>query len=66
MSYDASIRSYVCKPPITAEVLRETSPTQRWRPGSIVTLAASETEIETQLVIDRLLRECFTLKSPRM
>ncbi len=38
---------------------------QEWRPGSIVTLAASEAEIETQLVIDRLLRECFTLKSRR-
>jgi hypothetical protein len=65
MSYGASIRSHVRNPPITAEVLWGISREQQWRPGSIVTLAASETEIETQLVIDRLLRECFTLKSPR-
>jgi hypothetical protein len=65
MSCHASIRRHVPSPPITAEDPCGISRAQEWRPGSIVTLAASEAEIETQLVIDRLLRECFTLKSMR-
>ena len=65
MSCHASIRRQVSSPSITARAPCGISREQVWRPGSIVTLAASETEIETQLVIDRLLRECFTLKSPR-
>ena len=36
-----------------------------WRPGTIVNSAVSEFEIETQQVIDRLLRECFDKKSAR-
>ena len=65
MSYAAAIYSQGYNPLIESEALNQISREQAWRPGSIVTLAASETEIETQLVIDRLLRECFTLKSPR-
>ena len=33
--------------------------------GPDVRSAPSQLEIETQLVVDRLLRECFTSKSPR-
>jgi hypothetical protein len=65
MSCHASIRRHVPSPSITAEGPGGISRAQEWRPGSIMTLAAFETEIETQLVIDRLLRECFTLKSMR-
>jgi len=65
MSCHASIRRHVLSPSIMAEDPCGISPAQEWRPGSIVTLAASEAEIESQLLIDRLLRECFTPKSPR-
>lgn len=65
MSCHASIRRHVPSPSITAEDPGGISRAQERRPGSVVTLAASEAEIKTQLVIDRLLRECFTLKSPR-
>jgi hypothetical protein len=62
MSCHASIRRHVPSPPIAAEGPRGISRAQEWRPGSILTLAS---EAETELVIDRLLRECFTLNSPR-
>src|SRR5258707_11935455 len=62
MSYGASIHSHVYNPPITAEVLCKISRGQGWRPGTIVNSAPSQLEIETQLVMDRLLRECFTSK----
>jgi hypothetical protein len=65
MSYDASIYRHVYNPPITPEVLRGIAREQRWQPGTIVNSAQSQFEIETQHVIDRLLRECFTRKSPR-
>jgi hypothetical protein len=64
MSYGASIYSHVYSPPITAEVLSGISREHRWRPGTIVNSAPSELEIETRLVMDRLLRECLTRKSP--
>jgi hypothetical protein len=35
------------------------------RPGTIVNSAPSQCELEARLVMDRLLRECFTRKSPR-
>jgi hypothetical protein len=60
MSYGTSIYSHVYNPPMTAEVLCGISREQGWRPGTIVNSAPSEFEIETQQVIDRLLRECFT------
>jgi hypothetical protein len=65
MPYDASIYRHVYNPPITAEVLCGTAHEQRWWPGTIVNSTPSQFEIETQLVIDRLLRECFTPKSQR-
>lgn len=62
MSYGAAIFSHVYDPPTTTDgISRE----QGWRPGTIVRSAPSQLEIETQLVVDRLLRECFTRKSPR-
>ena len=65
MSYGASIYSHVYNPPITAEVHCGISRGQGWRPGTIVKSTPSQLEIETQLVVDRLIRECFTRKSPR-
>jgi len=65
MSYCASIYRHVYNPSITAEVLCGISCEQGWRPGTIVKFAPSPLEIETQLVVDRLLRECFTRKLPR-
>jgi hypothetical protein len=65
MSYDASIYRHVYNPPITPEVLCRISREPGSRPGTIVNSALSQLEIETQLVADRLLRECFTRKSPR-
>jgi hypothetical protein len=65
MPYGASIDSHVYNPPITAEVLCGISRERGWRRGTIVKSASSQLEIETQLVVDRLLRECFTRKSPR-
>jgi len=66
MFQDASIYHHVYTPPITAGVLCGVSRELRQRPGTIVnSTAPSQFEIETQLVIDRLLRECFTRKSPR-
>jgi hypothetical protein len=62
MSYGASIYSHVYNPTITAEVLCGISRGQG-RPGIIVKSAPSQLEIETQLVVDRLLRECFTRKA---
>lgn len=63
MPYGASIDSHVYNPPITAEVLCGISRERGWRRSTIV--KSAPTEIETQLVVDRLLRECFTRKSPR-
>jgi hypothetical protein len=65
MSNGASIYSQVYYPPIAAEVLCGISREQGWRLGTIVKSAPSQLEIETQLAVDRLLRECFTRKSPR-
>jgi hypothetical protein len=53
MSYVASTYRHVRTMPITAEGL-----------GTIVESAPSRLEIDTELVVDRLLRECFTQKSP--
>jgi hypothetical protein len=60
MSYVASTYRHVRTMPITAEVLGEISCGQGWQPGTIVESAPSRLEIDTQLVVDRLLRECFT------
>jgi hypothetical protein len=60
MSYGASIYSYGCKPPITAEVLRGT---YCERPGTLVNSAPSQLESEPQLAMDRLMREFLAPKS---
>jgi hypothetical protein len=65
MSYGASIYSHVYNPSTSAEVPCRISREQGWLPGIVVNSAPSEFEIETQQVIDRLLRECFTSKSAR-
>jgi hypothetical protein len=65
MSYGALIYSHVYNPPIAAEVLCGISRGQGRRPGIIVNFVPSQLEIETQLVMDRLLRECFTRRITR-
>jgi hypothetical protein len=65
MSYGVSIYGHVYNPPITVEVLCGISREQGRRPGTIVKSAPSQLGIETQSVMDRLLRECFTGNSPR-
>jgi hypothetical protein len=60
MPYGSSIDSHVYDQLITADVLCGISRKQGWWPGTIVKSAPSQLEIETQLVVDRLLRECFT------
>jgi len=66
MSYGASIYSHVYNRPLTAEVLCGISREQGWRPGTIAKSTPSQLEIETKLVVDRLLRECFTRKLSRV
>ena len=64
MSYGASIYSHGYNPPIASEVLHGISREQGWLPDTIMNSAPVRREIETQLVMDRLLRECLTRKSP--
>src|SRR4051812_49050985 len=64
MSYSTSIHSYVYNSPITADVLSGISSRQGLRLGTIVNSAPSQLEIETQLVMDQLFRECFKSNSP--
>ena len=59
MSYGASIHSHTYNPPITVEGLGGISREQRLLPGTIKNSAPSQREIEAQLVMDRLLRECL-------
>jgi hypothetical protein len=67
MSHGASISSYGCMPPFTAEVacevVCEISREQEWQPGTIANFIPSQLEREAQLVMDRLLRDCLTRKS---
>lgn len=63
MSCRASIRRHFPDPSITIEYTRERSLAQESRRGSILILAGFRTEVETQLVIDRLLSEYFTPES---
>lgn len=65
MSKGASTYSHVNKSPITAEIHDGVSLRQVRRPGTVAEAASFPPEIETQLVVDRLLRECFTRKPPR-
>ena len=59
MSYGASIHSHTYNPPITVEGFGGISREQRRLPGTIRNSAPSQREIEAQLVMDRLLRECL-------
>jgi hypothetical protein len=57
MSYGVSIYSLGHNAPVASEVLREISREQTGLPGTIVNSARSRREGETQLIMDRLLRE---------
>ena len=63
MSCHASIRRHFPDPSITTEDTREMSLAQKSPRGSILILAGFRTEVETQLVIDRLLSEYFAPES---
>ena len=63
MSYAASICSYRYNPPAASNVLHGMFREQEWLPDTITTSASARREIETQLVMDRLLREYLTPKS---
>ena len=63
MSYGVSIYGYGYNPPIVSEVLFGISREQGWRPGTNVN-SASQREIDAELIMDRLLREYLTRKSP--
>jgi len=63
MSYSASIQSHSYNQLVTPEVLHGISREQRLL-GTIVSSASSRLAIEPQLVMDRLLREYLTRKSP--
>jgi hypothetical protein len=63
MSYAAAIYSQGYNPLIESEALNQISREQAWRLGTIVNSASSQREIETQLVMDRLLREYLKPKS---
>ena len=63
MPYDASIYRHVYNPLVTAKVHFGISREQGWRPGTNVN-SASQREIDAELIMDRLLREYLTRKSP--
>ena len=65
MSDDASINRHVYDLAVSTEVHCGISREQGSWPDAIVNPTPLQSEIETQLVIDRLLRECFTPKSRR-
>jgi hypothetical protein len=62
MSYAASIHDHGRNPPVTSNVLYGKFREQEWLPGTIASTSARR-ELETQLVMDRLLREYLTPKS---
>ena len=62
MSYGASIFSHRYNPPITSDVHHGIFSEQGRLHGTIKNSAPSRHEIEAQLVMDRLLRECLTGK----
>jgi hypothetical protein len=63
MSCAAAISSYRCNPPAPSNVLHVMFREQEWSPGLIVNSAPARRELETQLVMDRLLREYLTPNS---
>jgi hypothetical protein len=64
MPHAASVYSNGYDQPITPEVLHGMSRQQRRLPRTIVNPAPSQRQTEAQLVMDQLLRECLTRKSP--
>ena len=62
MSYGVSIYSHRYNPPIASEILHVISREQGRLPDTIMNSAPVRREIEAQLVMDRLLRECLTRK----
>ena len=64
MPHAASIYSNGYNQTITPEVLHGISRRQGRLPGTIVNPAPSQRQTEAQSVMDRLLRECLTRKSP--
>jgi hypothetical protein len=64
MPHAASIHSNGYDQPIAPEVLYGMSRQQRRLARTIVNPAPSQRQTEAQSVMDRLLRECLTRKSP--
>jgi hypothetical protein len=62
MSYGVWIYSHRYNQPIASEILHVISREQRRPPDTIMNSAPVRREIEAQLVMDRLLRECLTRK----
>jgi hypothetical protein len=65
MSHGASICSYRYNPPPAPEVLHGIFGEQGRQPDTIINPAPSQREMETQLVMDRLLREYLSPRSRR-
>jgi hypothetical protein len=63
MSYAASIYSDGHNQPAASNVLQGMFREQEWLPATIATSASARRELETQLVMDRLLREFLAPKS---
>ena len=63
MSHSASIHGRDLA--VALEGLHGISREQGWAPRAIVSSAPSQRELDTQLVMDRLLRECLARKLPR-
>ena len=63
MFYAASIYSDGYNQPAASNVLHGTLREKEWLPRTIVNSASSRSELDTQLVMDRLLREYLTPKS---
>jgi hypothetical protein len=62
MSY-ASIHGHGRNPPVASNVLYGNFREQEWLPTAIAVSASARRELETQLVMDRLLREYLAPKS---
>jgi len=63
MSYAASIYSDGYNQPAASNVLHGMFREQEWLPGTIATSASARRELETQLIMDQLLREYLAPKS---
>jgi len=63
MSFGISNHGYGYNQPAASDVLHGMFREQEWLPRTIVNSASSRRELETRLVMDRLLREYLTPKS---